>query len=112
MTAGGVGAGAATPPPADRVGELLRAVTALGGNLDLPVVLRRIVTTAMETVDARYGAMGVLDESGRELAEFITVGLDERELADLAGIHPPRGRGVLGRLIDHPQPLRVPDISA
>ncbi|WP_461110491.1 PP2C family protein-serine/threonine phosphatase [Streptomyces calidiresistens] len=94
------------------MGELLRAVTALGGDLDLPVVLRRIVTTAMEMVNARYGAMGVLDATGRELAEFITAGLDERELADLAGVHPPRGRGVLGMLIDHPEPLRVPDITA
>ncbi|MBB0232874.1 hypothetical protein FOE67_26135, partial [Streptomyces calidiresistens] len=121
MTADGTGAGAAVPardggtggpPTADRMGELLRAVTALGGDLDLPVVLRRIVTTAMEMVNARYGAMGVLDATGRELAEFITAGLDERELADLAGVHPPRGRGVLGMLIDHPEPLRVPDITA
>ncbi|MCE7079663.1 SpoIIE family protein phosphatase [Streptomyces sp. ST2-7A] len=90
---------------------MLRAVTALGGNLDLPVVLHRIVTTAMEMVDARYGAMGVLDDTGRELAEFITAGLDERELAALAGTHRPRGRGVLGMLIEHPRPLRVPDIA-
>ena len=35
----------------------------VGSELDLPVVLRRIAEAATELVDARYGALGVLDES-------------------------------------------------
>nr|WP_157535887.1 GAF domain-containing SpoIIE family protein phosphatase [Kitasatospora mediocidica] len=91
---------------------LLDAVLAISRELELSVVLRRIVTTAMELVGARYGALGVLDEGGGELADFIPVGMDERELAELAGVELPHGRGLLGHLIDDPRPLRVDDIAA
>ncbi|MET9146100.1 GAF domain-containing SpoIIE family protein phosphatase [Streptomyces sp. NPDC004042] len=91
--------------------ELLQAVVDITGDLDLPRVLRRIVRTAMDLVGARYGAMGVLDEEGRLLDEFIPLGLSAQELADLKGVELPRGRGLLGHLIHHPEPLRVRDIS-
>ncbi len=32
----------------------------VGRDLELPVVLRRVITTAMGLVDAHYGALGVL----------------------------------------------------
>ncbi|MFF0473553.1 PP2C family protein-serine/threonine phosphatase [Streptomyces sp. NPDC004284] len=96
----------------DRLQGLLNAVLAITRETDLPAVLHRIVTTAMELVSARYGALGVLDESGRALEQFITAGLSESERADLADIEFPRGRGVLGHLIHHPEPLRVDDIAA
>ncbi|WP_425588263.1 PP2C family protein-serine/threonine phosphatase [Streptomyces tremellae] len=91
--------------------ELLQAVVDITGELELPVVLRRIVRTAMDLVGARYGAMGVLDEEGSFLAEFIPLGLAAKELADLDGTELPRGRGLLGHLIRHPEPLRVKDIA-
>ncbi|WP_415847179.1 hypothetical protein, partial [Tsukamurella strandjordii] len=43
--------------------------------LDLPSTLRRIVTSAMALVDARYGAVGVSNDDG-SLQEFIYVGVD------------------------------------
>ncbi|MYR45226.1 GAF domain-containing SpoIIE family protein phosphatase [Streptomyces sp. SID5910] len=91
--------------------ELLQAVVNITGELELPTVLRRIVRTAMDLVGARYGAMGVLDQDGRLLDEFIPLGLTAQELADLEGVELPRGRGLLGHLIHHPEPLRVKDIS-
>ncbi|MGW3955075.1 PP2C family protein-serine/threonine phosphatase [Streptomyces sp. NPDC004752] len=91
--------------------ELLQAVMNITGELELPTVLRRIVRTAMDLVGARYGAMGVLDEEGRLLDEFIPLGLSARELADLSGVELPRGKGLLGHLIRHPEPLRVEDIG-
>ncbi|WP_189864069.1 PP2C family protein-serine/threonine phosphatase [Streptomyces poonensis] len=91
--------------------ELLQAVVNITGELELPMVLRRIVRTAMDLVGARYGAMGVLDAEGRLLDEFIPLGLTAKELADLDGVELPRGRGLLGHLIHHPEPLRVRDIS-
>ncbi|MEU0373781.1 GAF domain-containing SpoIIE family protein phosphatase [Streptomyces sp. NPDC006283] len=90
---------------------LLEAVMGISSNLELPGVLRRIVRTAMELVGARYGAMGVLDESGEFLSEFIPLGLNSQELNDLSGVELPRGRGLLGHLIHHPEPLRVVDIG-
>ncbi|MET8246176.1 GAF domain-containing SpoIIE family protein phosphatase [Streptomyces sp. NPDC005202] len=91
---------------------LLEAVVAISRELELSSVLRRIVTAAADLVGARYGALGVLDESGEFLSDFLTVGLTDQEKADLADVEFPRGRGVLGHLIHHPQPLRVDDIAA
>ena len=88
---------------------MLDAVVTVGSDLDLPAMLRRIVHSAVDLVDATYGALGVLDESRTRLAEFITVGIDEagrRAIGDL-----PQGHGILGLLIVDAKPLRLPDLS-
>jgi signal transduction histidine kinase len=92
----------------DRMHGLLEAVVAVGSNLKLEVMLRQIVEAAVSLVNARYGALGVIGEGGR-LAEFIPVGLDERQIARIH--HWPEGRGLLGELISNPQPLRLADMS-
>ena len=71
-------------------------------------VLTRIVRSACELVGAKYGALGVLDPSGRHLAEFIAEGITAKERAAMA--HPPRGLGILGLLVEEPRPLRIPDL--
>ncbi len=93
-----------------RLDRLLDAVVAVASDLSLPDVLRRIVESACELVGARYGALGVLDPSGRELSDFVTVGLDDDQRARIGDL--PRGCGVLGLLITDPRPLRLPDIAA
>ncbi|MGW5172666.1 PP2C family protein-serine/threonine phosphatase [Streptomyces nodosus] len=95
-----------------RIQGLLDAVVTITRETELPAMLHCIVTTAMELVGARYGALGVLDESGDHLAQFIADGLTEEERATLAGVGLPHGLGVLGHLIRHPEPLRVDDISS
>jgi signal transduction histidine kinase len=80
----------------------------VGAELDLRVVLRRIVEAATDLVDATYGALGVIDEERTGLAEFITVGITtegHRAIGDL-----PKGHGILGLLIVDPRPLRLPDL--
>ena len=89
--------------------RLLDAVLEVGSDLDLEVVLRRIVATAVELVDAPYGALGVLDDTGTRLAQFITVGLDDDARAAIG--HLPEGHGILGVLIVEPEPLRMPDLT-
>ncbi|MGN6172927.1 MAG: GAF domain-containing sensor histidine kinase [Streptosporangiaceae bacterium] len=93
----------------DRVHVLLEAVVAVGGNLDLEIVLRKIIETAVPLVRARYGALGVIGDDGR-LTEFIPVGLDEAQIAAID--HWPEGHGLLGTLIRDPRPLRLPDLSS
>lgn len=93
----------------DRVQALLEAVVAVGSRLDLEIVLRQIVEAAVGLVDARYGALGVIGDSG-QLAEFIPVGLDEDEITAIH--HWPEGRGLLGALITDPGPVRLADLSA
>jgi two-component system, NarL family, sensor histidine kinase DevS len=92
----------------DRVYSLLEAVVAVGSSLELEVLLRSIVETAVSLVDAQYGAMGVIGEGGT-LAEFIPVGLTSQEIEAIH--HWPEGKGLLGLLISDPAPLRLADIK-
>jgi len=93
----------------EQLRRLCEAVLVVGSDLDLRVVLDRIVRAAVDLVDARYGALGVLDESRSQLAEFLTVGVDE-ETRERIG-HLPKGLGVLGHLITDATPLRLRDLS-
>ncbi|MGH3796838.1 MAG: GAF domain-containing protein [Pseudonocardiaceae bacterium] len=88
-----------------RLRGLLDAVVTIAADLSLPAVLRRIVQAACDLVDAQYGALGVLASDGERLADFVHVGI-EQELADRIGTLP-QGRGVLGLLINDPQPMRL-----
>jgi signal transduction histidine kinase len=93
---------------ADRVRVLLETVLAIGSELALPAVLRRIVAGACELVDARYGALGVVGQD-RGLAEFVTVGIDDEARARIGD--EPRGMGILGLLIVDPRPLLLDDLT-
>ncbi|MCD2187399.1 sensor histidine kinase [Actinomycetospora soli] len=88
--------------------DLFSSVVAVADGLDLEETLVRVVREAVELVDARYGALGLLDEAGTGLARFVTVGIDEATRARLGP--PPRGDGILGELIRHPRPLRLDDL--
>ncbi|MET7463623.1 GAF domain-containing sensor histidine kinase [Nonomuraea sp. NPDC005501] len=92
----------------DRVHALLEAVVSVGSDLDLETVLRRIVETATNLVDASYGALGVVGEEST-LLQFIPVGLTEEEIARIE--HWPHGLGLLGLLIKDARPLRLGRIS-
>jgi signal transduction histidine kinase len=88
---------------------LLEAMLVITSGLDLEVTLRSIVESAVELVDARYGALGVRGE-GHGLSAFINHGMDEDTRVAIGPL--PTGRGVLGLLIDQPKVLRLEDLSA
>lgn len=93
----------------DRLRRLLDVGQTLVSELDPEAVLERILEEAQRLTGARYAALGVLDEDRRELERFITAGLDpdvRRAIGEL-----PRGRGVLGVLIEDARPLRLADID-
>jgi signal transduction histidine kinase len=94
----------------ERLNSLLDAVLVIGSDLSLPAVLRRIVEAACHLVDARFGALGVLDPAAEGLSDFITFGVDD-ETAAATG-DPPAGHGILGLLIRDPRPLRLLDLTA
>jgi len=98
-----------TSVPRDRTDLLLDAVVTVSRGLDLETLLHHIVETAVELVEARYGALGVLGSDGR-IARFLTVGLSDEQIAAIGPY--PTGHGVLGELIRHPVPLRLHDLSA
>ncbi|MEA2240989.1 MAG: hypothetical protein QOD24_545, partial [Solirubrobacteraceae bacterium] len=97
------------PRRADRLRQLLAVGRSLTAELDLDVLLERVLQTAREVCGARYAALGVLDDQRRELAQFLTAG-EEPEVHTAIG-HLPRGRGILGLLIDQPVPIRLHDVS-
>ena len=92
----------------DRLDGLVEAMLVVTSGLELDETLRTIVHTAIELVDARYGALGVRGHD-HELVEFIYEGIDEA-MRDQIG-HRPEGRGVLGVLSDEPKPIRLDNIS-
>ncbi|MET8331475.1 GAF domain-containing protein [Streptomyces sp. NPDC005181] len=92
----------------DSLHSLLEAVLSVGRELDLAQVLRGIVEAAVELVDARYGALGVINNQDR-LSEFLTVGVDDEQRERIGSL--PSGHGILGELIRHPAPLRLAELS-
>jgi len=91
-----------------RLRALIRANQMVVEQLDLPIVLRRIVEVAVDLVGAQYGALGVIAPGGG-LEQFIHVGMPPEQV-ELIG-HLPQGHGLLGALIDDPRPIRLDHIT-
>ncbi len=92
----------------ERLIALHRASLELVKDVSLETLLERIASTACEQADARYAAVGVLDDNGN-LKKFITVGMTESEIKKMA--HPPVGQGLIGALMGAEFPIRVPVID-
>jgi signal transduction histidine kinase len=93
----------------ERFERVLAAAIAISAEHSLAAVLQRVVDSARDVVGARYAALGVLDERGELLVEFVTSGMTRelrRKIGDL-----PRGHGLLGALIRDARPLRTADIN-
>jgi signal transduction histidine kinase len=92
-----------------RLRRLLEVGRELVSELDLESVLGTVLDAARELTGARYAAIGILAADRTTLERFLTRGIDaetEREIGER-----PRGRGVLGVLIDDPKPLRLADVG-
>ena len=87
---------------------LLAAVMAVSSGLELQSTLRRIIESAVDLTDSRYGALGVLGPDG-SVVDFIHVGIDADVAASIGPL--PHGHGILGLLIKEPIPLRLTDLS-
>ena len=62
-TQSGSGMGSVAAPK--RLRQLVEAVLTLSADLDLTAMLKRIIESAVDLVDATHGALGVLDDTGR-----------------------------------------------
>ncbi|MGI8901302.1 MAG: GAF domain-containing protein [Nocardioides sp.] len=87
---------------------LLDAVIAISSALDMHHVLDQIVVSSCELTDAEYGALGVIGADGA-LSDFITHGIGETDRELIGDL--PRGHGILGLLIEHPEPIRLQDLQ-
>jgi len=77
--------------------------------IDGRALLERIPETAREVTGARFAALCILNERRDGLAWFLTAGLNDA--AHRAIGHAPRGRGVLGALVQDTHPLRLVDVG-
>jgi signal transduction histidine kinase len=93
----------------ERLAALHRASLELVQEISLDNLLKRIAEMACEQANARYAALGVLDENGN-LERFIPVGMDEDQVKRME--HPPVGHGLIGALMRSSETIRIPKISA
>jgi signal transduction histidine kinase len=91
-----------------RLRALIRANALVSGELNLRLVLRHIVAAAKDLVQARYAALGVLDDNGL-LQEFVHLGMADDVVDEIGPL--PTGRGILGLLITRPEPIRINDLG-
>jgi len=92
-----------------RLRRLIDVGRGLVAQLDLETVLREVVDVARDITDARYAALGILDDDRHELERFIHAGIDD-ETAETIG-ELPRGRGVLGELTRNSVALRLGNVG-
>ncbi len=87
---------------------LHQAALALTNELDLQVVLQKVVDLSRELLNAKYGALGVADLETNRIKQFITTGISDEERARIGP--PPTGHGLLGVLNPGGKVLIVDDI--
>ncbi|NEC64276.1 GAF domain-containing protein [Streptomyces sp. SID9727] len=93
-----------------QVPRLLEAMRSVGTGLELHSTLDRICETAAELAHARYAAIGVVNDEGEGLSDFVTYGVPD-PVAHEIGRRPDGHRGLLGALIHDPRPLRLADLT-
>ena len=81
---------------------------AIVGELDLQIVLQRVVDQARELVGARYGALSYLHEEN-ELPALLTSGITLAEREDIGPL--PKGHGLLGVVLADGERLRLADLT-
>src|SRR5215218_8848094 len=92
-----------------RLRRLIDGGRRLVSHLDLDVLLEELLAIATAVTGARYAAIGVLDQDRRVLERFLTLGIDAEGRRTIGEL--PRGRGILGVLIDDPRPLRLASVG-
>lgn len=102
--------GAGPSPPDTRVRRLLEAVQCVGSGLDLHGTLQRICVTAAALTDARYAALGVVNEDGNALADFVHHGVDQEAVRRIGRL-PDGHTGLLGALLRDPEPILLADLA-
>lgn len=95
-------------PRLTRLTPLIEEAASVGAGDGLARLLRSLVAEAKSATGARFAALGVIGDHGA-LSEFLYDGISDDE-ARLIG-HPPIGRGVLGTLMRHNEPLVLEEIS-
>lgn len=92
----------------NQIMKLIRSGVLLRFDRTLDETLQHIVDVARVVIGARYSALAVLGDEG-QFDKFFHSGLSEKEAKKIG--NPPKGRGVLGLLIEKGKPLRLRDVT-
>ncbi|MFN2201579.1 MAG: GAF domain-containing sensor histidine kinase [Caldilineaceae bacterium] len=93
----------------ERLQALHSATASLTTEHELRPVLQKVVDLSRALINARYGALGVLNEEGTEIDQFITSGMSAATKSRIGQL--PGGRGLLGISLFDGESLRIADIS-
>ena len=88
--------------------KLLESGVLLRFDRTLDETLQHIVDAARVVIGAKYAALAVLGEDG-QFSRFFHSGLSEEDARKIGEI--PKGRGVLGLIIEEGKPLRLKDVT-
>jgi len=91
-----------------QLSALNQAALAIAAELSLEKVLKQIVDSARELIEAQYAAIGVPNADG-QLETFVHSGMPTALAEKIPSL--PQGHGLLGALIDEEQSIRIPRIG-
>ncbi|MFQ5856116.1 MAG: GAF domain-containing sensor histidine kinase [Anaerolineae bacterium] len=92
----------------EQLRALYEASLSLTAELSQEAVLQKVVDLSRRLANARYGALGIVDEAGH-IQSLITSGLSHEERARMGPL--PRGAGLLEAVLQEGRPIRVADIQ-
>src|SRR5690606_3417085 len=90
--------------------SLHAASISLTNEHDLTNVLQKVVDLSRTLLNAKYGALGVLDEEGNAIDQLITSGMSEATRNALSRL--PHKGGLLGATIRDRESIRVEHIAS
>ena len=94
--------------PIQQLLALHEAALAISSELDLSILLQRIVEVARQLTRSQYAALGIVGDDGL-IEQFLTSGLSATEREQIGEL--PRGHGLLGVLIKEGRPIRIANIG-
>src|SRR5690349_24678773 len=93
--------------PRSGLAAVSTALLAMSRHLEVRDVLKTIVASARELLDAQYAALGVPDDHGG-FAQFVVDGVSDDRWKAIGPL--PRRHGILAAMLDEATPQRLADV--
>ncbi|MEU5658364.1 GAF domain-containing sensor histidine kinase [Streptomyces sp. NPDC047737] len=94
--------------PPSGLAAVSAALLAMSRHLEVRDVLKTIVASARELLDAEYAALGVPDDHGG-FAQFVVDGVSDEQWKAIGPL--PRQHGILAAMLHEPKPQRLADVT-
>jgi signal transduction histidine kinase len=85
-----------------------RAARDIYGELSLETILQKVIDQARVLLDAKYGAISVVGDSG-QILQFLSSGMPKEVISRIGP--PPQGLGLLGVIMHGGEPIRLDEIQ-